>query len=120
MGRLQCSPEMSPGPSQECGRRCRPVGTAAENPQRVSCCGGAWPGIGALTNLRELRVSGNRLSGLSAEVGHLRKLHRLVADNNALTSIPGTGPKIPKLYLYALWGTPTSSEVGCPGGQVAL
>lgn len=46
-------------------------------------------GIGALTNLRELRVSGNKLSSLSAEVGSLRKLHRLIADNNLLTSIPG-------------------------------
>ena len=48
-------------------------------------------GIGALTNLRELRVSGNKLSSLSAEVGSLRKLHRLIADGNLLTSIPGKG-----------------------------
>jgi len=48
-----------------------------------------FAGIGALTNLRELRVSGNKLSSLSAEVGSLRKLHRLIADNNLLTSIPG-------------------------------
>ena len=51
-----------------------------------SVCG---VGIGALSNLRELRVSGNKLSSLSAEVGSLRKLHRLIADGNLLTSIPG-------------------------------
>ena len=52
---------------------------------------GCHAGIGALTNLRELRVSGNKLSSLSAEVGSLRKLHRLIADGNLLTSIPGDG-----------------------------
>ena len=46
---------------------------------------------GRLANLRELRVSGNKLSSLSAEVGSLRKLHRLIADGNLLTSIPGKG-----------------------------
>ena len=34
-------------------------------------------------------MSGNKLSSLSAEVGALRKLHRLIADGNLLTSIPG-------------------------------
>lgn len=50
---------------------------------------GRCAGIGTLTNLRELRVSGNKLAGLTSEIGSLRKLHRLVADNNLLTSIPG-------------------------------
>ena len=36
-------------------------------------------------------MSGNKLSSLSAEVGSLRKLHRLIADGNLLTSIPGDG-----------------------------
>ena len=45
-------------------------------------------GVGQLTNLRELRVSGNRLAGLPREVGALVKLHRLAADNNLLTSLP--------------------------------
>ena len=36
-------------------------------------------------------MSGNKLSSLSAEVGSLRKLHRLIADGNLLTSIPGEG-----------------------------
>ena len=51
---------------------------------------GVTAGIGALTNLRELRVSGNKLAGLTSEIGSLRKLHRLVADSNLLTSIPGS------------------------------
>ena len=50
-----------------------------------------------LTNLRELRVSGNKLSSLSAEVGSLRKLHRLIADNNLLTSIPGNSLLLARL-----------------------
>ena len=39
-------------------------------------------------------MSGNKLSSLSAEVGALRKLHRLIADNNMLTSIPGVASSI--------------------------
>jgi hypothetical protein len=46
-------------------------------------------GLGALTNLRELRVSGNKLTGLMQEIGQLRKLQCLAADNNLLASIPG-------------------------------
>ena len=70
-----------------------------------ACAAGSAAGIGALTNLRELRVPGNRLAGLSPEVGALRKLHRLVADNNALTSLPGA-----RFARCALFYTRTLSE----------
>lgn len=84
-------------------------------------CRGAWPGIGALTNLRELRVSGNRLAGLSAEVGSLRKLHRLVADNNALASIPGTAAlgvtvwtqHLTHVLVWCLWSCGPSASRHC-------
>ena len=66
------------------GREARPLQGSSGGDSSV--CG---VGIGALSNLRELRVSGNKLSSLSAEVGSLRKLHRLIADGNLLTSIPG-------------------------------
>ena len=52
----------------------------------VYCCAVA---IGLLTNLRELRVASNRLTALPHELGSLTALHRLVADNNLITSIPG-------------------------------
>lgn len=73
-------------------------------------------GIGALIHLRELRVSGNKLSSLSAEVGSLRKLHRLIADNNLLTSIPGTSPpqcilQLVTILSVAAWRK--ASYLGC-------
>ena len=70
-------------------------------PNQERCVFGCAAGIGALTNLRELRVSGNKLSSLSAKVGALRKLHRLIADNNLLTSIPGRHS--PRL-IYLMYG----------------
>ena len=51
-------------------------------------------GLGQLTNLRELRVAGNRLAALPRELGALAKLHRLVADGNALTALPRASPRI--------------------------
>ena len=48
-------------------------------------------------------MSGNKLSSLSAEVGSLRKLHRLIADGNLLTSIPGnrTLPASPPRQVHS-------------------
>jgi Leucine-rich repeat (LRR) protein len=78
-------------------------------------------GIGALTNLRELRVAGNRLAGLSPEVGALRKLHRLVADNNALTSLPGarTPPCILRLIFHSSKARPATGCVHPACGAVS-
>ena len=45
--------------------------------------------LGKLTNLREFRVAGNRLVALPEEIGSLRHLRKLVADNNLITAMPG-------------------------------
>lgn len=45
--------------------------------------------VGRLTNLRELHVSANRLAQLPRELGLLRRLQTLKADDNLLTALPG-------------------------------
>ena len=42
-----------------------------------------------MTTLRQLDVSGNRLTALPRELGRLVKLRSLLADNNLITSVPG-------------------------------
>ena len=39
-------------------------------------------------------MAGNRLAALPRELGALAKLHRLVADGNALTALPRASPPI--------------------------
>ncbi len=68
-------------------------------------------GVGQLTSLRELRVSGNRLAALPREVGALSRLHRLAADNNLLTSIPRApaSPTPPSPLLE--WGCGSANRI---------
>ena len=77
-------------------------------------------GIGALTNLRELRVSGNKLSSLSAEVGSLRKLHRFIADNNLLTSIPGSSQLLNPATAPVSVGTARSPVLQMSSGHAVM
>jgi hypothetical protein len=44
--------------------------------------------IGHLTNLRELTLNGNRLVGIAAEIGNLRNLQVLSASNNQIAALP--------------------------------
>jgi Leucine-rich repeat (LRR) protein len=45
--------------------------------------------VGGLGGLLELRLSDNKLAALPREIGLLRALRVLVADNNLLTALPG-------------------------------
>ena len=61
-------------------------------------------------------MSFNKLSSLSAEVGSLRKLHRLIADGNLLTSIPGKEGAAcitPMLWTAASWEVLTTCVLHC-------
>ena len=44
--------------------------------------------VGGLGGLVELRLSDNKLTSLAREIGLLRNLRVLVADNNQLTALP--------------------------------
>ena len=47
------------------------------------------PMVGGLGGLLELRLSDNKLTALPREIGLLRALRVLVADNNLLSALPG-------------------------------
>uniref|UniRef100_A0A0E0EYK2 Disease resistance R13L4/SHOC-2-like LRR domain-containing protein n=1 Tax=Oryza meridionalis TaxID=40149 RepID=A0A0E0EYK2_9ORYZ len=46
--------------------------------------------LGSMTHLRELRIANNRLENLPVEIGLLKHLEILIANNNRITSLPSS------------------------------
>uniref|UniRef100_A0A0E0QZX3 Disease resistance R13L4/SHOC-2-like LRR domain-containing protein n=1 Tax=Oryza rufipogon TaxID=4529 RepID=A0A0E0QZX3_ORYRU len=46
--------------------------------------------LGSITHLRELRIANNRLENLPVEIGLLKHLEILIANNNRITSLPSS------------------------------
>lgn len=61
--------------------------------------------ISQLTELRELNISDNNLTGLPAEVGQLSKLEVLNLANNPLTGLPNELGNLKSLKVLNLRGT---------------
>ena len=55
-----------------------------------------------MTTLRDLRLDGNRLTGLPSALGSLTALTRLSADNNALVSLPASLSRLSSLRELSL------------------
>lgn len=54
-----------------------------------------------LTNLEELNISNNQITGaLQAEIGNLKSLKVLDANNNLMTSIPAEIGQLPNLQVF--------------------
>lgn len=65
---------------------------------------GLPPEIGRLTNLRELRLHGNRLTGLPAEIGQLANLQVLYLPFQKLTELPTEIGQLTNLRWLNLYG----------------
>ena len=66
-------------------------------------------GIGDLANLADLRLSGNALSGLPSELGRITSLEALYAADNLLASVPASLFLLPKLQECVLDGNPLAA-----------
>ena len=62
--------------------------------------------VGGLGGLLELRLSDNKLTALPREIGLLRALRVLVADNNMLAALPGQA----RSFLLFTIGTPLQPQ----------
>lgn len=72
---------------------------------------GSIPGeIHDLTNLVELNLSNNRMTGIPAEVGQLRKLKILNYANNNITGLPNELGNLTQLEILDLSGNNVSQQ----------
>lgn len=72
---------------------------------------GALPGeIRHLTNLEELDVDNNRMTGIPAEIGQLKKLKILNYNNNRITGLPMELGNLTQLEVLDLSGNNVSQQ----------
>jgi len=72
---------------------------------------GALPSeIGNLKNLKVLKASNNKMTGVPAEVGHLEKLEILDLSNNQLTGLPYELGDLKNLKILNLSGNNYSKQ----------
>jgi Leucine-rich repeat (LRR) protein len=89
--------------------------SVAANSQTLALSGKGFTGslkgeIRLLTDLRELNISGNKFTGLPAEIGQLAKLEILDLANNPLTGLPHEIGNLKNLRTLDLRGTQYSEQ----------
>ncbi len=82
---------------------------------------GALPSqIQDLTNLVELNVSNNNMTGIPAEIGKLTKLKVLNFANNQITGLPNELGNLKQLEVFDLRGNPNVSQQDLSGIRAKL
>ena len=89
--------------------------SVAANSQTLTLSGKGFTGslkgeIRLLTDLRELDISGNKFTGLPAEIGQLSKLEVMNLSNNPLTGLPHEIGNLKNLRTLDLRGTQYSEQ----------
>lgn len=89
--------------------------SVAANSQTLTLSGKGFTGslkgeIRLLTDLRELDISGNKFTGVPAEIGQLTKLEVLNLSNNPITGLPHEIGNLKNLKTLDLRGTQYSAQ----------